>query len=235
MMKKLVARMFLVVLAMTPLGVAAEELIYSGFMSDYSQLTKVTDGTADYRYLAPDANDRLARYNAIMIDQPEIFIAVDSPYRGAKPRQLDTLAESLRAGISEAVRGDIYVVDRPAENVLYLSTAITNLKLNKRKKSALQYLPVALVVGGVAGAASSDIAKKADFGGLVFELEAFDSMTGERIVAIIDSIEPVGKGPETWEDVDVLMRRYGKLISCRFRNAHLPQEERVDCFSGGPT
>ena len=64
----------------------ADELIYSGFMSDYTQLEKVTDGTADYRYVAPDGEDKMAQFNAVMIDQPEIFIANDSPYRGAMLR-----------------------------------------------------------------------------------------------------------------------------------------------------
>ena len=133
--------------------------------------------------------------------------------------------------MSEALRGQVYVVDRPAEQVLYVTVAISNLKLKKRQKKAYQYLPVALVVGGIAGAASSEIAKKADFGGLVFELEAFDSMSGERIVALIDSLETDADGPETWEDVDALMQRYGAIISCRFENAHLPEDERADCFA----
>ncbi len=225
--------MLALVISIFSMAAAAEELIYSGFMSDYSRLEKVTDGTVDYRYLAPDAYDRLIKYNAVMIDQPEIFIAVDSPYRGVKPKHLNALAESLRAGLSASVGDDIYVIDRPGEHVLYLTTAITNLKLNKRKKKAYQYLPVALVVGGIAGAASSEIAKKADFAGLVFELEAFDSVTGERIVAIIDSLapDPDAEEPETWEDVDALMLRYGEIISCRFRNAHLPENERADCFA----
>ena len=222
------------VLAMIPLTAVAEEMIYSGFMSDYSQLEKATDGSVDYRYLAPDAYDRLAKYNAVMIDQPEVFVAVDSPYRGVKPKHLDALAESLRAGLSHALGDDIFVVDRPGENVLYLTTAITNLKLNKRKKKAFQYLPIALVAGGIAGASSSEIAKKADFAGLVFELEAFDSVTDERLVAVIDSFEPDPRAeePETWEDVDALMVRYGEIISCRFQNAHLPEDQRANCFAG---
>ncbi len=219
---------------MIPLTAVAEEMIYSGFMSDYSQLEKVTDSSVDYRYLAPDAYDRLAKYNAVMIDQPEVFVAVDSPYRGVKPKHLDALAESLRAGLSESLGDDIYVVDRPGDNVLYLTTAITNLKLNKRKKKAFQYLPIALVASGISGASSSEIAKKADFAGLVFELEAFDSVTDERIVAVIDSLEPDpdAEEPETWEDVDALMIRYGEIISCRFQNAHLPEDQRADCFAG---
>lgn len=57
----------------------AVELTYSGFMSDYTQLRKVSDGSANYRYVAPGAEDKLIDYFAVMIDQPEIFIAPDSP------------------------------------------------------------------------------------------------------------------------------------------------------------
>ena len=113
----------------------ADELIYSGFMTDYTQLEKITDGTADYRYVAPGAEDRLAQYDAVMIDQPEIFIANDSPYRGVKPKQLDAFAESIRTGITSALSEDMYVVGQPGENVLYISVAATNLKLTKRKRS----------------------------------------------------------------------------------------------------
>ena len=98
----------------------AEELIYSGFMTDYTQLEKVTDGSADYRYVAPGAEDRMAQYDAVMIDQPEIFIAIDSPYRGVKPKQLDALADALRAGIASGLTDDYYVVDHPGEKVLFL-------------------------------------------------------------------------------------------------------------------
>lgn len=203
----------------------------SGFMSDYSQLEKVTDGTADYRYLAPNAVERMAQYDAIMIDQPEIFIAEDSPYRGIKPKHLDALAESLRAGLSAALGETIYVVEQPGENVLYLTVAVTNLKLEKVKKKAWQYVPVAFVATSVSGAASSDIAKKATFEGLVFELEAFDSVSGERIVAVIDHLAPTAEGAESWADVDAFMAAYGRLIACRYANSRLPEEDRADCLA----
>ena len=209
----------------------AEEMIYSGFMSDYTQLEKVTDGSADYRYLAPDAVDRMIKYNAVMIDQPEIFIAIDSQYRGIKPKHLDALAESLRAGLAAGLGEHVYVVDRPMENVLYLSVAISNLKLNKIKKKVYNYIPVGFVVGSVKGAATSDIAKKANFDSLVFELEAFDSVSEERLVALIDHFGGVAEQPESWEDVDAFMIAYGKLIACRFNNARLPVEQRADCLA----
>jgi hypothetical protein len=208
----------------------AEELIYSGFMSDYTQLKKVTDGSADYRYIAPGGEDKMAQYNAVMIDQPEIFIAADSPYRGAKPKHLDALAESLRAGLASSLSEDMYVVGHRGENVLYISLAITNLKLKKKKKSILGYTPVGMVVGGVKGAATSNLAKKASLQGLVLELEGFDSVSGERVVALIDHL---GSDEElaSWEDLEVFMARYGKIMQCRFDNAALPAKQRANCLS----
>lgn len=208
----------------------AEELIYSGFMSDYSQLQRVTDGSANYRYIAPGSEEKLAKYWAVMIDQPEIFIAVDSKYRGAKPRQLEALSEAIREGIVAAVSEDIFVVDRPGENVMYLALAVSNLKLTKGKKKVLGYTPVGLVTGAVKGAATTDIAKKANLQGLVLELEGFDSVTGERLVAIIDSRSSDKQNPASWEDLEQLATLYGERLRCRLKNARLPAGERTDCL-----
>ncbi len=209
----------------------AQEMIYSGFMTDYTQLVKVTDGSADYRYVAPGGEDKMAQYNAVMIDQPEIFIANDSPYRGAKPKHLDAFAESIRAGITSALSEDMYVVGQPGENVLYISVAATNLKLTKRKRGILGYTPAGMVIGGIKGAATSDLAKKANLQGLVFEFEGFDSVSGERIIAIIDSIGSDAQSPATWEELEAFMAKYGRLMQCRFDNARLPAEQRVDCLA----
>ena len=220
------------VLALIALSSTAhgQDMIYSGFMTDYSQLEKISDGSADYRYIAPGAEEKLARYTAVMIDQPEIFIANDSEYRGAKPKQLGALAEALRAGVAEAMSGDVYLVDRPGKNVLYMSLAISNLKLSKKKRKALGYLPVALVAGAVKGAKTTDIAKKADFRGAVLELEAFDSISGERLVAIIDSRGSDKANPESWEELEELAALYGRRLRCRFNNASLPAGQRENCL-----
>ena len=167
-----------------------------------------------------------------MIDEPEIFIAPTSEYKGVKPKQLVALSESLRAGIASALTEDLFVVDRVGHNVLYISVAISNLKLTKKKKKPRNYLPIALVVGGVQGATTTDISKKSDLDSLVFEFEAFDSMTGERLVAVIDSLRGVSDDPVTWEDLDRYMVMYGQQVRCRFLNAKLAVENRENCLPG---
>ncbi len=125
----------------------------------------------------------------------------------------------------------MYIVGQTGENVLYISVAATNLKLTKRKRGILGYTPAGFVAGAVAGAATSNLAKKADLQGLVFEFEAFDSVSGERIIAIIDSIGNDVETPATWEELEAFMADYGRLLQCRFDNARLPAEQRVDCLA----
>lgn len=208
---------------------AAENLIQSGFMTDYSQLKKVDDSISDYRYVAEGAVERVAQYDAVMIDQPEIFIANDSPYRGAKPKHLDALAEALRAGVISALSENYYVVDRPGPNVLYIRPALTNLRLTKKKKSILGYTPVGLVGGAVVGAATSDLAKKANLQDVILEAEVYDSMTEERLVALIDKRGEGREAPSSWEELEDAMLRYGKLVNCRLGNSRVAEEAREDC------
>ncbi|MEE9597291.1 MAG: DUF3313 family protein, partial [Acidiferrobacterales bacterium] len=111
--------------------------------------------------------------------------------------------------------------------------AITNLKMKKKKKSVLGYTPVGLVAGAVKGATTTDIAKKADLQSMVFEAEVFDSDTGERLVALIDSQFVDRAGSTSWEELQEFMVQYGRLFQCRFDNARLPVERRVDCFTRG--
>lgn len=207
-----------------------QEMMQSGFMSDYSQLQKVTDGTADYRYIAPGAEDKLAEYDAIMVDQPEFFIAADSPYRGVKARQLDVLGESLRYGFSEGLAKEYYIVERPGANVLFVRAALSNLKLKRARLHGPDYLPVGFVTHPARRAASRDISKKASLRGLVLELEVFDSVTGERLVAIIDSRSAEAGDPTSWDQIDQMARDYGELILCRLNNSRFSEAARANCL-----
>ena len=207
----------------------ADEMPQSGFMEDYSLLKKVEDGSADYRYMAEGALERVAKYQAIMIDQPEIFIAEDSKYRGAKPRHLDALADAFRSGVAAAVSKDYYVVDTPGPDVMYASIAISNLHLTKKKKNILGYTPIGLVGGAVVGAANTDIAKKANLEDAVIEFEVRDSETGELIVAVIDQ-RGGDEMAASWEELEAAATAYGNLVNCRLNNSRFPADAQVNCL-----
>ena len=215
----------------TTVAVAVETHVQSGFMTDYSQLEAIEDGSADYRYIGEGVLDRLVNYEAVMIDEPEVLIAEDSPYRGGKPRQFVALAETFRAGVIAAFSDDWYVVQTPGQNVLYFRIALSNVKLTKKKRNILGYTPVGLVGGAVRGAATTDIAKKANLQDLVLEVEVFDSLTEERLVAIIDYLGEGEEAPSSWEELEDLATLYGERLHCRLNNARLPEDTRFDCLA----
>ena len=207
----------------------ADEMPQSGFMEDYSLLTKVEDGSADYRYLSEGGTDKIAKYQAVMLDQPEIFIAPDSPYKGAKPKHLDALADAFRAGVAQGLSDHFYVVDNPGPDVMYAGMAISNLYLEKKKRRLIGYTPVGLVGGAVVGAAQSDIAKKANLQKAVLEFEVRDSQTGELVVAVMD-MRGTDQDTATWEELEAAALAYGRLAGCRLNNSKFPPDARVDCL-----
>jgi hypothetical protein len=216
-------------LIVSPLALA-QDMPQSGFMEDYSLLKPVEDGSADYRYTAPGALDKIAKYQAIMLDQPEIFIADDSPYKGAKPKHLDSLADAFRAGIAQGLSENYYVVDQPGDNVMYAGVAISNLHLEKKKRRLIGYTPVGLVGGAVVGAAQTDIASKANLQEAVMEFEVRDSVTGEVVVAVIDMRGAGEEDAATWEELEAAALAYGRLAACRLNNANFQPEARVNCL-----
>ena len=208
----------------------AQQLTESGFMDDYSILMPVDDGSQDFRYLADGALDRVAKFTAVMIDEPEIFISAESPYKGAKPKHLDALGEAIRSGLSEALSKDYDIVEQPGENVMYIRLALSELKLEKRRRGLLGYTPVGLVGGAVVGAASTDIATKANLQDVMLEAEIYDSSNEEMLVAVIDSSVEEADTPASWEELEAKTLEYGELVRCRLNNSKVPEGSRVNCF-----
>ena len=87
----------------------------------------------DLVYLPPGVLDRIAKYNAIMVDEPEVLISATSDYKGAKPTDLEAIATLVRTDISDAIKAGGYgVVDAAGPSVLYLKIAVTDLSLRRR-------------------------------------------------------------------------------------------------------
>ena len=63
----------------------SQDIQYSDFLTDYSKLQRSSDQYMEHSYLIEDAEGRITNYTAVIIDQPEIFIAPNSKYKGMKP------------------------------------------------------------------------------------------------------------------------------------------------------
>ena len=132
------------------------------FLTDYSLLVPNEGGEfVSHRYFDPNVIQRLADYDAVLVDQPEIFIAADSKYKGAKGDQLKALADVARlATIERLEAGGYTIATEPGPNVLYMRWAITDLYLQKKKRGILSYTPLGMVVHATKSAAVRDLWKK---------------------------------------------------------------------------
>jgi len=222
--------LFLVIAASS--FVLAQDFASSDFLSDYSQLKKSSDAYMDYTYLAEGAPGKMEKYSAVMIDQPEIFVAANSKYKGMKPDDMKALADAFRAAMARSLSTTYMIVDQPSPNVLYVRFALSNVQLKKHKRGLLGYTPVGLVVGAAKSALTSDFTKKIDLKGLTMEMEILDSNSEEQFAALLETRSGKKDEPASWEELEALITVYSQRVGCRLDNARVAEENRTDCLSG---
>ncbi len=226
-------RFLILVLGLCSAASAAGQDI--GFLTDYSLLETREREFANRVYTVPNLTERLNDYKAFLVDQPEIFIAPDSKYKGAKPDQLKMLADTVRLTTIERFEAAGYpVVQEPGPGVMYVRFAITHLYLKKKKRGLLSYTPMGFVVHSTMQAAVRDLWKKIDIVELSMEMEFADSVTGEILAA---GTSPHGmrksKGQKqdlvTWEELNAVIRTVGERMRCQLENAKTPRSEWSVC------
>ncbi len=213
-------------------SVQAEPPTYEqAFLSDYSQLVGFeTSRGWEFAYAAPGAFERLANYTGVMVDQAEVHMSPDSPYRGAKPDDLRAVSELMRDGLAgRLVRGGYNVVETPGPGIIYLRMALTDLSLKKKKRGLLAYTPVGAVVK-----AGSDLVRemmdKYDILSMAIQGELVDSQTGEVLLAIVSvQGDPAGKERIDFDELELTMQDFGSRLRCRLDVAKQGEAERVDC------
>jgi hypothetical protein len=212
--------------------VFAQDIQSSEFLSDYSKLQESSDEYMDYKFLAPGAPDKMSNYTAVMIDQPEIFVASNSKYKGMKPDDMKTLADAFRSSMAQALAGTYMVVDQPGPSVLYLRFAVSNLQLKKKKKGLFSYTPIGFVATTAKSAMTADITKKIDLKGLTMEMEVLDSNSQEQLAALLEVRSGTKDEPASWAELEALIDVYSQRVVCNLDNARVAEENRVDCVSG---
>jgi hypothetical protein len=224
-----------------PAAFAAEGTfpVEDGFLSvDLDQLTVVEekDGGIDLVYRPPGVFDRLAKYNKLMIDQPEVWLDPDSEYRGVKPDNLKAIADLIRERLTERVISRGYeVVDEPGPGVLYMRVALTDLYLKKEKRGILGYTPIGAVVK-LGADAVRDMLSKVDIIEMALQVEFLDSQSEEVLGAIVikrgarkDKKAGQKEQRMDFDEFRSILREYGARMACRLDNAKMPESQQIDC------
>ena len=210
----------------------------SGFLSVAYEDMRIVERPAgfDLVYIAPGAFEKLADYDGIIIDQPEIWVDRRSGYPGVQPDYLKAVADMVRESlIGRLVTGANDIVEIPGPNVLFMRIAITDLYLRKKKGAVIVYQPIGLV-------SDEDmlrtLLKKVDIIELALQMEMVDSVTEEPLGAIVirrGELKRGRKGADgrlDFAEFWAIVNEYADRVRCRFDNAKLPKDEWLDCTDG---
>ena len=147
----------------------------SGFLDDYSSLKPDPDQKGAKIYIKPDAD--LGMYDKIVFDPIEIFYAPDTKYKGISPDELKLLADAFRDLMVKELEPKYPVIQTPGKGVLRVRLAITNVKMKKKKRGLLGYMPI-----GAALTAAKDMAGlRIILSDSMIEAELIDSETNKTI------------------------------------------------------
>src|SRR5277367_6803075 len=214
-------------------GVACAAPVYDQtFLTDYSKLVSTplpNNMGTDLVYLPPGVFDRLAKYTAVMVDEPEVLISASSDYKGAKPTDLEAVATLVRTDVGDALKAGGYgVVDAPGPTVLYIKMAVTDLSLSKKKRRLLAYTPAGFIINaGVK--AMQDMMEKYDVMGAAIQGQISDSTSTEVLSEFVALRGNNGKRMD-FKDFDANIKSFASRLRCRLDNAHVPAAQQIDCL-----
>jgi hypothetical protein len=200
----------------------------------------------DLAYLAEDMAERAKSYDRVMVDEPVIFVAPDSPYGGFKASDMAALSAMLRQSVVEGLSsepasfGTFKAVDQPGAGTLYLRWALKNVYIRKNKRGLLAYTPVGAVAKGASDLAR-DAIDKSTLVEMVLEAEVLDSVTNEVLFAYVmdrgqraDKKAWVDEAAVEWEATGAIAEVLGRRMACRLDNARRTEAQRRDCIKEIP-
>jgi hypothetical protein len=140
--------------------------------------------------------------------------------QGVDPNDLKMLSDFLRDRLVEALEegGAYRVVEEPGEGVAHARVAITEVvPIDPKKNTGTKVAGMALGVGL--------LVPRVDMGRASIEAEILDSLSGERLVAVVATKEPrrmggVVKGSKEWGDVKAAFKSWAKNFRKKLDRAH---------------
>ncbi|MBU0469666.1 MAG: DUF3313 domain-containing protein [Candidatus Omnitrophica bacterium] len=178
-------------------GCASKQLKPAGFLNDYSN---VENGKKRGLFIDRSKEANLASYKKLIIAPVVVHFAEDAKGADVEPETLNEFTGFLHDQLSIALKGRFEIVDAPGEGVLLLRTALTDVLSSKVLLNIAWHTTLAGL--GTGGAA--------------MEAEFVDSMTQERVLAIVDSRKgnraKYFNGWSKWKHTEDVFKKWAKLI-----------------------
>jgi hypothetical protein len=217
------------ILALTATVSVAVEPPNSGFLEDYGKLQQVDASWISSLYTYEQLKTVLGSTQAVVIPQPEIFLADDSKYKGIKPDEMKVLADTFRAVVIDALADKYQIAQTPGDNTIVLRMALTNVHLKRKGRNLLAYTPAGFVVSSVKRA-MDDFSKKILLTEVTWEGEILDGGNADVLAQLVVSMGDNSKKKQftSWDDLVTAMSVGGMRLRCRLDNATAPTAD--DCL-----
>ena len=239
---KILLNLLVVMLVFTSSLATAQE----AFLTNPKALHTDPRWPGDRVFLVADLFDRMQKYDSVMVDEPVIFVASNSPYSGFKASDMAKVAQAIRAAFSSGVSsepvsfGNYKVTDQPGASTLYVRIALRNVYVRKNKRGLLAYTPAGAVIKGATDLAK-DTFDKSTLVEMAVEMEVQDSATGEVLAAMsmargqqADKKAKIQEESAGWDATGQIAEIFGRRLACRLDNARLPEDARRDCIAAIP-
>jgi hypothetical protein len=164
---------------------------FSGFLQDYGQLE-----AEEPRVYAYDSGKDLRGYDALIIDPVKVVLAPGSRAAELGDETLQKVADAFNEILLEEIEPYYSVVDRAAPNVIRIRIAITDI-VPLPETDEISDSPLV------------------DVGGASLEAEAVDSVSGERLAAVVRELEGEEgfRAPDRWRYVEGAFRAWARRLS----------------------
>ncbi len=160
----------------------SEDVKTSGFLSDYSQLKPEIKGRASMFYFNKDSH--FSAYTNILLEPIGIYVGKDHALQKLPPEEAQALVNYLDASLRGQLTNDYSLVTTPGPSVMRLRVAITEAKSSPVMRDLLSsVVPFSVALSTLKRVT---IGSHLAVGSAGIESEAFDSVTGERLFAVVD-------------------------------------------------
>lgn len=203
----MIFRMPLIMTLLTALAGCSSHVVqqeqFSGFLSDYSQLTEVETASegAALRWVNPKLKNK--SYDSLILEKTVLYPKPQSDQQVTK-EFLNKFTQRIDKHLAASTQPGFKLVNKPGKNVLIVRPAVTGVSHSREGMKPIEVLPVALVIGVgkvVAGTRDHDVE-------VFLEAEMVDSLTGEVMVQVIRKAE----GEQLENDTEKLSMKHLQSI-----------------------
>jgi hypothetical protein len=164
-------------------GCATQKASYSGFLKEYPTFEPGKEGV-DERYVKKGFD--FSKYNKVMMDEVVFYFKSDADYKGIQPSEINDLNEEFNNAFIDVLSDSYPLTDTPGPDVMRIRVAITDLEPSSPVAGTMStVIPVGLAFSLIKKGTTGEYA---GIGSASMEAEFLDSMSNDRIAAVIDRV-----------------------------------------------